>query len=150
VPADGSDTEARQKALQDLIEAVHAADLEDEAAAEQLHHLDRRSSWDASPKYAELGAPHQLERPLHLELRFPGRTDLPPLNVDVLEYFDGGRRFSVTLPPDLEVRDGEAAEVRLPGPASDASSPVDCRLTRVEPGSLVKVALLELAPEGHG
>jgi hypothetical protein len=66
------------------------------------------------------------------------------LKVDVLEYFDDGRQYSLALPPDLEVRDGEAAEVRLPGPDHDPTDAMKCRITRLEPGSMVQLAVIEI------
>jgi hypothetical protein len=62
LPVDGPDIHARQNAVNDLIEAVHAADLEDEALVEQLDHLDQAGNSDSRLKFAELGQPHQRER----------------------------------------------------------------------------------------
>lgn len=87
---------------------------------------------------------HLLERPLHMLIAFAARPQLGGLRVDMLDYGEGGRDLSLSLPPDLEVREGERGELWLIDQPAAAAGPVPFVIQQLEPGSLVKVAQVVL------
>ncbi len=132
----------RDLAVAELLAAVHAADEEEDDPEERARHLTPSGNAYLPPRRHP--DQHRLERPLQVLLSFTQQQGTHSHAVDVLEYADGGWLLSLALPPELELSEGEHGEIRLlrKDPPSEA---LPFEVLRLEPGSLVKLAMIRVA-----
>lgn len=131
--------------MAELVAAVRAADEEDDDLEEHARQLTPAGSSYLPPRRQP--ERHRLERPLQMLLSFPQRPKFRRCSVDVLEYAAGGRLLWLALPPELELSEGEVGELRLMRTDAQASSepqPLPFVVARLEPGSLVKLAVVSI------